>query len=139
MPLRTGVKWMAGLVVVLVFTGCAWAQASTPLHQATDSAGLTEAVKELQQQVAELRAAVAEVHEEAEQYRLETLALRRELEARAAEHREPEATQNSAPQPYGNAATPPQETTPSAASSPSTPLKILTLTEPRSWKRNTGC
>jgi hypothetical protein len=118
MPLRTGVKWMAGLVVVLVFTGCAWAQASTPLHQATDSAGLTEAVKELQQQVAELRAAVAEVHEEAEQYRLETLALRRELEARAAEHREPEATQNSAPQPYGNAATPPQETTPSAASSP---------------------
>src|SRR6185437_13229031 len=118
MPLRTGVKWMAGLVVVLVFTGCGWAQASTPPHQATDSAGLTEAVKELQQQVAELRAVVAEVHEEAEQYRQETLALRRELEARAAEHREPEPTQNSTPQPYGNAATPAQETAPSAASSP---------------------
>src|ERR1041385_5316772 len=118
MPLRTGVKWMAGLVVVLVFTGCGWAQASTPPHQATDSAGLTEAVKELQQQVAELRAAVAEVHEEAEQYRQVTLALRRELEARAAEPREPEPTQNSTPQPYGNAATPAQEIAPSAASSP---------------------
>src|SRR5438067_47752 len=75
MPLRIRVKWMAGLVVVMVFTGRGWAQDPTPPSKSSDNTALTKAVKELQQQVVELRAAVAEVHKEAEQYRQETLGL----------------------------------------------------------------
>ena len=87
MPLRTGWRWITGLVAIMVFTGLSWAQNPSTSPEA-DNTALTEAVKQLQQQVLELRAAVAEVHKEAEQYRQETLALRRELAADVAQHSE---------------------------------------------------
>lgn len=85
MLLRTALKYMAGFAVAIVFLQAAWAQSSTASSVTSQTVALTEAVKELQRQVIELRAAVAEVHAEAEQYRKETLALRRELESRAAQ------------------------------------------------------
>ncbi|HEV2116458.1 MAG TPA: hypothetical protein VGR48_10560 [Terriglobales bacterium] len=76
-------------------------------------------MKQLQQQVVELRAAVAEVHKEAEQYRQETLALRRELQADEGELRQTPAAPAAA-QAYGaNTAAPGRENTPPGATAES--------------------
>jgi hypothetical protein len=78
-------QWMAVLVIVTALSSGGWGQDSPPAEH-PDTAALTEAVKQLQLQVVELRAAVAEVHKEAEQYREETQALRRQLKEESAQH-----------------------------------------------------
>ena len=120
MPLKSCWQWIAGLIIVIAFTSGSWGQDSAQSPEHPDSAALTEAVKQLQQQVLELRAAVAEVHKEAEQYRQETLALRRELHADEAERRQTAAA--PAPvQAYGaNPAAPGQENTPASTPAEST-------------------
>jgi hypothetical protein len=119
MPLKSHLQWIAGLILVIAFTSGSWGQDSAPSPERPDSAALTEAVKQLQQQVVELRAAVAEVHKEAEQYRQETLALRRELQADEAGRRQSPAVP-AAVQAYGaNPAAPGQENTPASATAES--------------------
>ncbi|MBZ5571679.1 MAG: hypothetical protein LAO09_07360 [Acidobacteriia bacterium] len=76
--------WIGGRSIIGVFllasSVCGWTQTSSGPAPPGESAALTSAVHDLQQQVDELRAAVVEIRHEAAQYRAETAALRRELE-----------------------------------------------------------
>lgn len=115
MPQGTVLKHMAGFVAVVIFIQTAWAQSPTAHSPNADDAALTAAVKQLQQEVTELRAAVGEMHKEAEQYRQETLALRRELEARGVQNPSPQPSPVSTAGAY-SASVPPKSAAAAASS-----------------------
>ena len=83
-------------ILVCLLTTRGLAQKPAPPAPSSDTAALAEAVKDLQEQVQQLRAAVEEVHQEAERYRRETLVLRQELtEAGLAKGGAPPAAANA--------------------------------------------
>jgi hypothetical protein len=70
---------LAGLLLLLG-TICAWCQESNPAGPSSGSDSTAAAIHDLQQQVNELRSAMAEMRLQTEQYRAENAALRKELQ-----------------------------------------------------------
>src|SRR5690242_8666505 len=80
---RSTVSLLAGVFGILLVSQVSIGQTgeAQPADSGrTESDQVTVALRDLQREVQELRAAVAEVHSEAAQYHAETLALRQELE-----------------------------------------------------------
>ncbi len=73
----------AGWTGLLLLLGGAsgWSQESSPAAPASQNDSTAAAIHELQQEVKELRSAVAAMHSETEQYRAENAELRRKLQA----------------------------------------------------------
>ncbi len=91
-PGRIG-KFGAMGLVLLVGSVSGWTQANTPTAQQTDA--MSAAVRDLQQEVHELRTAVVELCSEAGQYRPEAEQLRKELQATHSSIATPEAAAGS--------------------------------------------